>query len=179
MERDWERLGRALRAARLSEGVSQEDMATELGVGRSTIQKIERGHAFGKPTLAIRAYARRVGWTEESVDRVLAGGTQNHVHEASADLSAAPAVTEGSSLSEGAVSRLPVRIVNEIENEGALVDTDVIPLGEGGNMVVVVKGAPGASPDEIKAALQAWLRAQSHLQELSTGNDRASAANGA
>lgn len=178
MQRDWERLGEALRAARISAGLSQEDMAGELGVGRSTIQKIERGHEFGKPTLAIRAYARRVGWTEESVDRVLVGGTPSHVHVASADLSTAHSGTEGT-LSESAVRRLPVRIVDEIENEGALVDTAVIPLGNGGTMVVVVKGAPGATPDEIKAALEAWRRAQPQLQELSTTQEPAPAANGA
>lgn len=178
MERDWERLGEALQAARRAADLSQEDMATELGVGRSTIQKIERGHEFEKPTLAIRAYARRVGWTEGSVDQVLAGGGPNHIHVASAELGAARSSSEGV-LSEGAVSRLPVRIVDAIENEGALVDTAVIPLGNGGNMVVVVKGTPGATPDEIKAALDAWLRAQPQLQELSTGNEQAPAANGA
>lgn len=178
MERDWDRLGEALQAERKTAGLNQEDLARELGVGRSTVQKIERGHKFGKPTMAARAYARWARWTDGSVERVLAGGDPNHVHEASAGARGTPPpVTEG--LSESAAGRLPVRVVDEIENDGALVDTAVIPLSHGGTMVVIMKGTPGATPEEIKAALEAWRRAQPQLQELATTQPSTPAANGA
>ena len=158
MDLDWDRLGRALQAARqdMTPELKQDELAVELGVGRSTIQNIERGQAFKKPTPTIRAFARRVGWTDASVDRVLAGGDPELVdrpHEAATRKSpAGPA--------------LPTRIEHELTQEGELVDTVVIPLGDGASAVVVVKNPPGATPEQRQRNLDAWLRMQGQLQEL-------------
>src|SRR5688572_10212326 len=87
MTLDWQRLGQALKATRSKTRdargakLTQEQAAVELGVSRSVIQNIERGIGFDKPTPTIREYARRLGWAEGSVDRVLAGGDPAHAAE--------------------------------------------------------------------------------------------------
>ena len=74
MERDWARLSRAIAAARDDLGLTQPELAAELGVGRSSVQKLESGHQYVKVMPLHRAAARRFGWTEDSVEVVLAGG---------------------------------------------------------------------------------------------------------
>ncbi|WP_255951614.1 helix-turn-helix domain-containing protein [Streptomyces odontomachi] len=167
MDRDWKRLGMALQAARTEHlGLPQDELAAELATSRSTVQAIERGDSRKKPSQTIRAYARRVGWTDDSVDRVLAGGDPAfRTSQASAEPARAadiPAVA--------ADAGLPLRIADELA-EGSLLDTAVIPLGGDARMVVVVKGTPGATPEEIRRGLEAWRRAQPQLQELDETTD--------
>ncbi|APE21339.1 MULTISPECIES: helix-turn-helix domain-containing protein [Streptomyces] len=158
MDLDWTRLGKALRDARRAAAVSltQEEMAEEIGVGRSVIQLIEAGNEYKKPTPSIRAYATRVGWAEGSVEAVLAGG------EPTFKEIAAPAPETGPPVDAG----LPLRIVHELKGKGDLLDTAVIPLGDDASMVVVVKGKPGASLAEIERSLEAWRKAQGQLLEI-------------
>jgi transcriptional regulator with XRE-family HTH domain len=161
MDLDWDRLGAALQAARqaMTPKLKQEELAAELGVGRSVIQLIERGHVYKKPTPTIRAFARRVGWTDESVDRVLAGGEPEFT---SAQGRQAPQPTPQPS----AGPALPQRIQHELDQEGDLLDTVVIPLGDGASAVVVVKNPAGATPEQRQRNLDAWLRMQSQLRQL-------------
>ncbi|MFD6113664.1 helix-turn-helix domain-containing protein [Streptomyces yangpuensis] len=172
MDRDWARLGKALQAARKASGVTQEQLADELGVGRSVIQLIERGKEFSKPSQTQRAFARRVGWTDGSIEAVLAGGEPSAREHDSATPSAAQEAR--------AESRLPLRIVDELADDGALLDTTVVPLGDDARMVVVVKGKPGASAAELRRDLEAWRAAYQHLLEaveLERGNQDDPAAN--
>lgn len=173
MDRDWGRLGKALRAARQDEHVklSQEEMAEALGVGRSAIQMIERGAEKKKPTPTMRAYARYVGWTDDSVETVLAGGDPTQVTDI-------PAAEEAGTVSAGG-SRLPLRIVHELEDDGALLDSVVVQLGDDARMVVVVKGKPNATPAEIKRNLEAWHKAQRHLRAIHDEDEPGDVANGA
>lgn len=174
MDLDWDRLGTALQAARqaIEPELTQDDLAVELGVGRSTIQNIERGQAFKRPTPTIRTFARRVGWTDDSVDRVLAGGepqlTDRTPEPADPHLSTGPA--------------LPLRIKHELAGEGELIETVVIPLGDGASAVVVVKNPPDATPEQRQRNLDAWLRMQAQLRELDysgeNGTRTSPAANG-
>ncbi|MFG3488485.1 helix-turn-helix domain-containing protein [Streptomyces sp. NPDC047972] len=158
MDLDWTRLGKALRDARRAAAVSltQEEMAEEIGVGRSVIQLIEAGNKYKKPTASMRTYAARVGWADGSIEAVLAGG------EPTLKDAPAPARESGPSAAAG----LPLRIVHELKGEGDLLDTAVIPLGDDASMVVVVKGKPGASLAEIERSLEAWRKAQGQLLEL-------------
>ncbi|MGQ4513615.1 helix-turn-helix domain-containing protein [Streptomyces sp. DW26H14] len=159
----WERLGSALKAARADSGATQEEVAADLGVSRATIQKLERGEPHTKVTPTMRAYAVRVGWTAASVDIVLQGGDPVVAPTPDArDDAAAKAISQEN-------TGLPLRVVDELEDDGPLLDSVVIPLGDDGRMVVVVKGKPNASPEEIKRNLEAWRRAQRHLQ--SVGDD--------
>lgn len=173
MDLDWDRLGKALQAARqdMTPTLTQDELAAELGVGRSAIQNIERGMAFKKPTPTIRAVARRVGWSDDSVDRVLAGGDPQLV-----DLPKRPAVQPP------AGPPLPQRIQHELDQEGDLLDTVVIPLGDGASAVVVVKNPPDATPEQRQRNLDAWLRMQAQLRELDysgeNGTRTSPAANG-
>src|SRR3954471_9844399 len=73
MDRNWTRLGEQLRAARLASEIRQNDIADQVGLKRGAVRNIELGH-IARVTPAIRAYAQIVGWTPESIDRVLAGG---------------------------------------------------------------------------------------------------------
>jgi len=157
MEREWRHLGRELAAARKRLGRTQVDVADALGVSRTPIQAIERGGPFDKITGTIREYARLVGWADGSIEAVLAGDSPKTAPPEPPD-----AVLAGD---------LPLRIVEEI-GEGQLLDTDVIELpGSGARMTVVVRGAPNATPAEIKRDLLAWRRAQRHLQELGEDED--------
>lgn len=158
MDLDWTRLGKALRDARRAAPVSltQEEMAEAIGVGRSVIQLIEAGNEYKKPTPSVRAYAARVGWEEGSIERVLAGGDPQ-MKGATPQAPAADVPSE---------TGLPLRIVHELKGRGDLLDTAVIPLGDDASMVVVVKGKPGASIEEIERSLEAWRAAQGQLMEL-------------
>ncbi|MFE9398593.1 helix-turn-helix transcriptional regulator [Streptomyces flavidovirens] len=162
MDHDLAQLGAALKATRVARRpkLTQEEVASNLGVSRATVQNIERGVGFSKVTPTIRAYAHLLDWTADSIDRVLAGGEPGLVHDASAS----PRAT---SVPPAKPSRLPLRVVDEIESSGALVDTAVIPLGDGGNMVVIVTGKEDATPEERQRNLDAWRQAQQRLQELS------------
>ena len=162
MDLDWQRLGQALKATRSTTRdargakLTQEQAAVELGVSRSVIQNIERGIGFDKPTPTIREYARRLGWAEGSVDRVLAGEDPVFASESTSSQAAPSPVVAG----------LPVRIQHELEQGGDLVDTKVIELPGGGSVVIVVKNPPGATPEQRERNLEAWLRTQPALRDL-------------
>jgi DNA-binding XRE family transcriptional regulator len=163
MEPDWARLGRAFAAARKSAGLTQAALAERIGVTRTTVQAIERGVGADKPTGTMRSYARFVGWPDGAIEAVLAGG----------DPLSALAENDAPPGRRQVAGDLPLRIVEEI-GEGPLLDTtvlDLTPDGSGARMIVVVRGAPDASPDEIRRDLLAWRRAQRHLQDLGDGDN--------
>lgn len=159
MERDWARLGAALKAAREARGIHQVPMGERIGVGRSTVQNIERG-SVKKVTPTIRAYAREVGWTDGSIDAVLAGGDPTLAPPSR------PAAEERAEPATGRAG-LPLRIVREL-NDGELLDSTVIPLSDdgGGRMVIVVRGQPDATPEQIKRALLQWERREMELRGM-------------
>jgi DNA-binding XRE family transcriptional regulator len=158
MERDWARLGRALAEARSYVGLTQVQVAKAIHVSRTPIQAIERGDEFEKITGTMRSYARLVGWVDGSIESVLAGGEP--LPQAEAEQYRAPDLSTAEDL--------PARIAEEI-SEGRLLDTavvDLAPYGSSARMIVVVRGAPDATPEEIRRDLLAWRRAQRHLQGL-------------
>jgi DNA-binding XRE family transcriptional regulator len=169
MERDWARLGRELAAARKKAGLTQVDVADRIGVSRTPIQAIERGDPFEKVTSTIRLYAQLVDWIPGSVEAVLDGSSPVTTAEAQKHI-----VPE-----QGPVEDLPLRISEEI-SEGRLLDTavmDLTPYGSNARMIVVVRGAPDASPEEMRRDLLAWRRAQRHLQEIGDSDDDGPAEN--
>lgn len=160
---DWVELGRALQAAREAAGLTQREIAQRLDVGLSTVQGVERGRALKKVSPLIRAYAAEVGWPRGAVERVLQGGPPVEIDPEEAAPSTPMQAESITSMADG---RLPVRVVDDLTNEGALLDTAVIALPGGAQAVVVVKGKVGGTPQEIQAALEAWRRTQPHLREL-------------
>lgn len=156
MSKDWARLGAAVTSARRTAGMSQQELAERIGTGRSSVQSIERGHEFAKITGTMRSVARELGWADGSIESVLAGGDP------------VPADTAPTPPSAGTGQDLPLRIVQEL-SEGQLLDTtvlDLTPAGSSARMIVVVKGRPDASPEEIRRDLLAWRKMQRRLQNI-------------
>lgn len=166
MEQDWARLGKALSRARkrAEPARTQRDVAAALSISLATVQNIERGKSargepFTRVTPTFRAYAQLVGWAPESIEAVLSGGEPTLLPNAAE----APAA-EDRGVPEG--TGLPLRIVERLERPGELVDSAVIPLTDSADLVVVVKGKPTATREQMRAALEVWLKAQPHLQSL-------------
>lgn len=164
---DWVRLGEALKAARLSlrPKPTQADIARQLGVSRATVQNIEQGKSLTRVNATIRAYAQLVGWTPDSPEGVLVGGSPVVANSQAAESVKRPE-------SEG----LPLTVQEELEREGALVDTAVLQLPDGTSVTVIVKGASkNPTPEERQRNLEAWRRVQPMLRELDYPSERDSA----
>ncbi|MEV0917901.1 helix-turn-helix transcriptional regulator [Streptomyces sp. NPDC049967] len=160
---DWVRLGEAFKTARATHEpkLTQDDVQRALDVSRATVQNIERGKVFSRPSASHQAYARLVGWTEDSVEQVLAGGDPVSAVESSQAV-----VEQSTPVPDG----LPLRIAEEL-TAGQLLDTMVIRLPGGGQAVVVARGKENGTPEEIQAALEAWRRAQPKLEEIDVRAD--------
>lgn len=167
-ERDWKRLGQAFAEARKAVGLTQVEVADRLSVTRTPIQAIERGlqpngHAFTKVTPTMRAYARLVGWTEDSPARILAG---QEPEQATQPVPAA---------ADGAKSDLPPAIDRELRSGKTLDHTVVHLSGEGDDddvrLVVVLKGAEGITEEEIDRRYEQWRRARRQLQAIPGESD--------
>lgn len=162
MSEDWARLGAAVREAREAKGLTQAGLGAEVGVGETTIANVERARTR-KVTPTLRSIARVLGWTPGSIDALLGGGSPT----AQPDLVAhrddgPPTLIEMKSFARDG---MPLRIAQAL-TEGETLDTTIVPLGPGADMVVVVKGRPTASPEELRAALLAWEKREGHLERL-------------
>lgn len=164
-ERDWERLGEAFAEARTEHGLTQVEVAERLSVTRTPIQAIERGRqangsAFTKVTATMRAYARLVGWTEGSPDRILNGQEPE------------PATQPVSQAAETKYD-LPPAIDLELRS-GETLDSTVVHLGpeeDDTRIIVVLKGAEDLSEDELERLWRDWRRTRRRLQGMSSDND--------
>ncbi|WP_371624095.1 helix-turn-helix domain-containing protein [Streptomyces sp. NBC_01116] len=161
MDRDWARLGSALRAARDDLGLGQLHVAERIGVKRGALRNVERGE-ISRVTPTVREYARIVGWTDASIDAVLSGGEPTR--------EAVPP-DEPATVTVEAPEELPLRIQAALAGGGPVLDTAVINLpGEDGEdseaqMVIVVKGRAGdATPEQIRKALLQWEKAEAQIR---------------
>lgn len=166
-ERDWEKLGKEYAAARKASGLTQEDVAEQLHVSRTTVQAIERGalpggSSFSKVTSTMRAYARLLGWTENSPNLVLDGSAPQRAGEAGADTAEPPA------------SGLPPAVDRELRS-GKTLDHTVVHLGgeddDDTRIIVVLKGGESMTEEEIDEAWQKWRRTRRHLQAIPGESD--------
>lgn len=162
-DHDWARLGTALKRDREQQGMTQEDVTEQLDASLSSIQAIERGQEYRKPTRIIRQYAGLLHWAAGSIEEVLGGGERTLIH---AGGSGPPPSSQSEAPADAEVDdrRLPLRIVHELSDEGELLDTAVIRIGEKGRAVIVVKGEPGVSADELLDELRAWNRKRASLE---------------
>lgn len=166
MERKWTQLGAELKAAREARSYTQAAVAEMIGVKRGTMRNIENGD-IARVTPTVRAYARAVGWEEGSVDAVLAGGVPTEAPSAAYSSEVRDA-TAAENIAGAAPEELPLRIQAALR-EGPLIDTAVINLpgdddGPEGQMVVIVKGRTGATPEQLKRALLRWEEAETKLR---------------
>ncbi|MFE3678802.1 helix-turn-helix domain-containing protein [Streptomyces griseus] len=166
MSRDWVRLGHAIEAARDAKGMTQVALAVAADVSESTIQNLEAGKARVRQPPSVKKVEAALGWTPGSADAVLAGGDPT---------TATPGPREDVPQA-GDQPGLPLRIIQEL-SDGPLLDTTVLPLSGDSRMVIVVKGTPDASPEQIRRDLTAWAKAQSALQNLDHEPDPSDPAN--
>lgn len=167
MDRDWARLGAALRAARQSLGLEQQQVAERIGVKRGALRNIEVGE-ISRVTPTVREYARIVGWTEASIDAVLTGGEPTQESESP---------DESATVIAGTPEELPLRIKAALASDGPVLDTAVISLfganGADGDddvqMVVVVKGRNNATPEQIRKALLQWEKTEAQIRRSGSG----------
>lgn len=137
----------------------QEDVATRIGVSLNPVQTIERGSSK-RVTTTIRAYASLVRWAPGSVEAVLDGGEPTVEEPAAPDSASLP-------------SDLPLRIVQELR-EGPLLEATVIDLGEpgsSGRAIVIVRGQPDATQEQVVADLKAWARKDLKLRNIRPPED--------
>jgi transcriptional regulator with XRE-family HTH domain len=155
-ERDWERLGEAFASRRRAANLTQVEVAERLSVTRTPIQAIERGRQangspFTKVTATMRAYARLLGWTEDSPARILRG------EEPEAAVQSNPTST----------SDLPPAVDRELRS-GKTLDHTVVHLGgeedDDTRIIVVLKGAEDISDEDLDELWQKWRRTRRQLQ---------------
>ncbi|WNI15921.1 hypothetical protein [Actinacidiphila sp. ITFR-21] len=166
MDGDWVRVGRAVETAREGLGLTQKGLG-ELadGAGRTVIQTIERGHKFKKVTKTLRNVELALGWKRGSVENILAGG----------DALPSDELAERNSIgrsAQGAYAGLPLRVANTLA-EGVTLDTTILPLTDYAAMVVVVKGKPTATPEQLRLALLAWEGERGYLRRSQSQPDGA------
>jgi DNA-binding XRE family transcriptional regulator len=161
MDETTKRLGEALQASR--EGrrprLTQPEAARQLGVGRSTIQNIERG-AFTKVTSTVRRYAELLGWESGALDQFAAGE---------------PVQNGAGNADQGADSALPLPPAVEYElRTNETLDSTVISLGpdeDDGHVIVVLQGRKGATPEEVAKIAARYRKARRYLQGLASEPD--------
>lgn len=162
MDQDFARLGEQLKAAREQKRppVSQAYAASQLGVGRSTIYKMEGPQVAHVTPSTVQAYARWLGWSDDSVERVLAGGDPVPAEEAQHALS---------------TTDLPLPPDVEYElRQGKVLGSHVYNLGpddSDGQIIVLIQGRKDASPEEVERIAAKYRRARRHLQGLAAEPD--------
>jgi transcriptional regulator with XRE-family HTH domain len=174
MDRDWARLSSAIAAARDDLELTQPQLAQELGVGRSAVQKLESGHHYSKITPLHRAAARRFGWTEDSVEAVLAGGIPTirgrHGDAApSADIRDAEDA-EVDELLDSLTGRVKAALLG-----GRVADATAVTLSspDDGDVVIIWKegAARDLTPEERRELEKKWSRLQRAAHEIFSEDD--------
>ncbi|NUP16585.1 MAG: helix-turn-helix domain-containing protein [Streptomyces sp.] len=167
MDETTKRLGEALQAAR--EGrrprLTQPEAAKQLGVGRSTIQNIERGQ-FTKINQTVRQYASLLGWSDDAVERVAAG-------KAPATSTGGDTDSETGEPAGNSGLPLPPAVEYELRTNETL-DSTVINLGpdeDDGHVIVVLQGRKGATPEEVARIAERYRKARRYLQGLAAEAD--------
>ncbi|MFD7554182.1 helix-turn-helix transcriptional regulator [Streptomyces sp. NPDC059835] len=159
MDRDWKRLGRAIKEQRDHLGMAtQQDLADEAGVTRQTVQSLEAGKPRTRMPATISKIEKALGWEAGTAARILTG--------TGSDDTTTPRFAEG----------MPLRVAQEL-SDGQVVDTEVLDLsvpGSNSRLVVVFKQdaeAAAMSPDELRAATREWTRIQRAIRQIAASDD--------
>lgn len=165
---EWAKLGERLKAAREAIPLTQEELGERIGVGRNALRLVENGRAK-RVTATIRAYAREVGWTDDSVTAVLAGREPRMRGDFDVDERGTPGpVNVHAELARALLDRLPQRILQELA-DGHVVDSDVMDLtGDGSSavMTLVVERGADPAPDEVRDHLREWGKVQREIRRI-------------
>lgn len=153
MNRDWKRLGRAIKAQREHLGLTtQQDLARTAGVTRQTVQSLEAGKERSRMPATIAAIETALKWEPGEAARILTTD---------------PTATGDTRFAEG----MPMRIAQELTT-GQVADTEVLDLsvpGSSSRIVVVFKSdapARDRDPDELRAELQEFSRIQREMRKI-------------
>ncbi|MGW4300372.1 helix-turn-helix domain-containing protein [Streptomyces sp. NPDC004646] len=147
MATKWTRLGEELKAARVARGIEQQDVAAQIGVSRGAIRNIERGD-ITKVSPTVRQYARIVGWTEDSPERVVDGGDPVRAESSSASVAPDLAMDVQESLRRGPL--LKSQVV-EVETAAGKVRATIILRGEDGSTEEALLAALRAVQVDVSA----------------------------
>lgn len=182
MSRDWERLGAAVKRSREDRGMYQADLAEAVGVEVGTIQNLEtarHGRGFSRIPPSAALVAEFFRWPPGAV-RALLDGQDVDLSPVGKPADAPETAEEESSYWPHNV--LPLSVVSDLEADGQLIAAttlDLTPPGSKTRMIVVVKGEPDASPEEIRQSVLAWREAQKRLQGMGNDAPNPPVANGA
>lgn len=159
MNRDWKRLGDAIKARREELGITtQQGLADVAGVSRQSVQSLESGNSgegWKRTPTSLNPVRKALGWEPETVARYLTP--------------VAPEVQNGATprLAEG----MPARVVREL-SAGQVVDTEVVELDIPGTpfkFVGILKhdaSAADATPEEMQLVLREWSRVQRAMRGI-------------
>ncbi|MFJ3878034.1 helix-turn-helix domain-containing protein [Streptomyces sp. NPDC090077] len=161
MEQNWKAVAEALHASRLAAGLTQEDLAERAGTSRSTIQNLEMGVTRRRISRKTIEVLDILDWPEGYVDQLLAGEAVGPpTRRTQAEVSAPEPRSD-----------LPLAIAHEL-GHGDLIDTQVVELGgSDARMIVVVRAGDGASPEQVREALEAWRRVQQSLRNADSRSE--------
>lgn len=159
MNRDWKRLGDAIKARREELGMRrQQDLADAAGVSRQSVHSLESGNSgkgWRRTPTSLDPVREALGWEPETVARYLTPAPPE-VQNA-----AAPRMAEG----------MPARVIQEL-SAGQVVDTEVVELSLPGlpfTFVGILKqdaSAPAATPEARQQVLLAWSRVQRAMRGI-------------
>lgn len=156
MDRDWKRLGNAIKAQREHLGMTtQQELADAAGVTRQTVQSLEAGKERTRMPATIASVEKALMWEPGTAARILTTEAKD--------------AADAAKFAEG----MPVRIAQELSS-GQVVDTEVLDLtlpGSNSRLVVVFKqDSPAADmdPEELRAALQEWSRVQRAMRQIAS-----------
>ncbi|WP_306317317.1 MULTISPECIES: helix-turn-helix transcriptional regulator [unclassified Streptomyces] len=164
----WPELATAIRAAREARGLSQVALAELAGVSEGTVQNLEDdGQRRSRIPPSLAKVEPHLGWTPGSGHDILRGGQPTPATPP------ADAPPQSGKARDRLRDRLPLRIVDELESDDDLIDSQVIELPgtDGARMTVVVHGRAAATPEQIQEALLAWRRAERNLRRPSGEGD--------
>lgn len=154
MDRDWKRLGSAIKARREELGMTtQQALADKAGVTRQSVQSLEAGKERSRMPATVSAIEKALQWPAGAAARLLTGSeTQQRGPQRFA---------------EG----MPARVARELST-GQVVDTEVLDLtlpGSSSRIVVVFKqdsDAADMSEEELRAELQEFSRIQRAVRQI-------------
>jgi transcriptional regulator with XRE-family HTH domain len=158
MEPNHERLLKLVREARREKGISKQNAFIEAtGLGRTTIQRFERGERLGDASYREIDWA--LGWAAGSCVAVLNGGEPTSVQVADASVS-----DEVPAPLPPLKDRIPVRVRLEVEG-GELLDAERYDLTQGNGARIVTfllidPEEPGKphNHEELRRTVREWER---------------------
>ncbi|MEU0354931.1 helix-turn-helix transcriptional regulator [Streptomyces cyaneofuscatus] len=104
MSEDYEALGRAVREARVRQGMTQTQLAEVAGVSRATLQNLERGGKLR--SLNLVKIESVLGWAPGSVQALLEGGAPSPIEKMPEVVGASSAALSEEELAQAVTSAM-------------------------------------------------------------------------